>query len=469
MNKFFQTCKKNFYIYIAIFLLILFLIFSINKALFFGILFDSFLTAILFSSLYYFGVRDKKAYVLFLIVFLIHFSAVLFICYTGFRPASGGADYEGYNQNAIEMARRFSVGNFNLEGLYTNHYFPALIGVIYTITIPNMIVGQMFVAWLAAFSVLMAYLIMIEIGGSKISAFLIGLIISAYPSYLYFGSLLLKDNVVIPLVLSGLLLSIKIFKKFNIFKFLIFFALLTGAMHLRFYIGFALMGSFIICWFLLSNFDIKKKIVYGIFIILFLGFSPQLLGYGYYGTKPLKVYLNKDVITKYREVVYAPNSNIRQEVSSQQEDSSQPNSQNAKISQVAVEEKASSGSSFVVEAGFENPFKFIKNYFLSFVYSLFGPFPWQLSQKRHILFLADTIPWYIFFVIIIYGIYKNFKIYKYALPLVGFSLMALGALSLYINNFGIISRIRMPIFISLLCVMVLSFDILFKNKKLFFK
>ena len=48
--------------------------------------------------------------------------------------------------------------------------------------------------------------------------------------------------------------------------------------------------------------------------------------------------------------------------------------------------------------------------------------------------------------------------YKFCLLLILFSAMAFGALSILINNFGIIARIRMPMYIVLLCVMALSFE-----------
>jgi len=39
-----------------------------------------------------------------------------------------------------------------------------------------------------------------------------------------------------------------------------------------------------------------------------------------------------------------------------------------------------------------------------------------------------------------------------------FGILALGALSLYINNYGIITRIRIPIFICFIAVMFISFN-----------
>jgi hypothetical protein len=345
------------------------------------------------------------------------------------------------------------------------------------VSLPKMIVGQLFVAWLAALAVLFLYYIIVEVGGSRASAFIIGFMVNGYASYLYYGSLLLKDTVVIPLALLGLLIIIKIVKRFSWLSFLLFFATVTALIHFRFYIGFALLFSFIFSWFVLSAFNVKKRMIYGIFMIFVLGFSPVLIGYGYYGVLPLKVYINKEVITKYREVVYAPDASPKAPIKEQLTvpASNAPSISEAKPTTIItppevkkpeppatpVEEKNSSGSSFIINPGFDNPFTFVRNYFLAFIYSLLGPFPWQLRFKRHLFFLLETIPWYLFVSYAIYIAYKYLRQhgitsclirYKFTLPVLLFSAMSLGALSLYISNFGIISRIRMPVFISLLCL-----------------
>lgn len=472
--------KKKSILCAGIALLLLTAVISIfDAAIAVGFLFVCLLTAITFFILFKLGVSDETICALFLITFFIHLAAVLFIYLLNFHPFGGGEDFEFYNQTAIEIAQRLGRGNFSLQGVSLIHYFPVLIGIVYAITLPQMIVGQLFTVWLAAFSIMLLYLLIIEIGGSKKAGFLIGLIASFYPSYLYFGSLLLKDTVVIPLVLGGILLSVKIVKNFTIPKFILFFIVLTGAIHLRFYVGFALLFSFIISWFLISNFELKKRIVYGIVMVILLGFSPFLLNYGYYGMKPLLGYINPRTITTYREVVYAPPPPPAEAVvvapaSSTPEIPSIPTNPAKPENKPANHEPAKSvsdgkegyGSSFIIKAGFENPFTFVTNYIASFVCSLLGPFPWQLRFKRHLFFLLETVPWYFCFCFIIYGAYKfiknnNFsqflKHYQFTLPIILFCAMALGALSLYINNYGIIVRIRMPMFLGLLSVMSLSF------------
>lgn len=434
---------------IILFILIaLGLISFLDKALAVGLLLVLFLCLITFLILLKIGIKDKELYLIFLIALLIHLAAALFIYYTEFQPFGGGADYDGYNKTAIEIAQRFKQGNFSLQGLHFKHYFALVIGIIYTLALPEMIVGQLFTVWLTAISVLFAYLIIREINGSKKWAFLIGLIVCIYPSYLYFGSLLLKDTLVVPLVLSALFLFIKMLKNFSWKNFLIFYIILTCSIHFRFYIGYALLFSFIFCWFLVSTLNLKKRVIYGIVIVFLLGFSSQVLGYGYYGAKTLKTYLKPETIIIYREVVYAPSAS-------------------ATSSSASSTASSGIGSSFVVKTGFEKPSNFVINYSKSFIYSLLGPFPWQIRYQRQLFALLETIPWYFLLFILVFGIVgsvkrkgilKTIKHYQFAIPLLMFAIISLGALSLFITNFGIITRIRIPSFIALLCLMPISFN-----------
>lgn len=479
--------KKNLIIAIVVLLIVVFsIIFHFDRALFLGLLLIIFLSVTVFFILYKLKLVSKALCSLFLIALFIHLGVILLFHYTHFQPFGAG-DFVGYQQTAEQVAQRIHQGVYSLKGLDIPHYYPVLIGIIYALTMPEMIIGQLFSVWLAVCSVLLTYLIVLEIGGSKKSAFLVGMIVSVYPSFIYFGSLLLKDTVILPLVLLGILLSTKMLKNFDALKFLAFFIVLTCAIHIRFYIGFALMFSFILCWFLISNFKMDERFIYGLTFIFLLGFSPQLLGYGYYGAVPLGGYLNKETITTYREVVYAPSPSIapvaNNESSCENCLAANPAPANPAPNNVSVNnpnpcaqcaqtedsaEDSGVGSSFVVKAGFDSTFSFVKNYFESFIYAFLGPFPWQLKYKRHLFFLLETIPWYSLICFIAYGIYKSLKMsgrvqtfnhYRFAILPLFFSIMALGALSLFINNFGIIVRIRMPVFIVILCFIGLDKNI----------
>jgi hypothetical protein len=445
-------------------------IYFFDRALFLGLLMVVLLSALTFFIFYKLKLANKDLYLLFSIVLSIHLAMALIIYYANFQPFGGG-DFILYQQIAEQVSERIHQGIFSLDGINYLHYYPVLIGIIYSFTMPKMIIGQLLSVWLAAFSVLLIYLITIEIGGSKKTAFLVGLMAAAYPSYIYFGSLMLKDTVVMPLVLLGILVSIKMLKNFSALKFLAFFVILTCTIHLRFYVGFALMFSFIICWFLISNLKMTERAVYGLAFVFLLGTSPQILGYGYYGSTPLIGYLNKETITAYREVVYAPAPEPAKEdpakvvvVAVNEQNSPTSPSDTDKLHEES-ETLSGVGSSFVVKAGFESPFSFVKNYLESFINAFLGPFPWQLRYKRHLFFLLETIPWYFFLCIVLLGAYKSIMKHgflemlysrRFILPLLLFAAMAIGALSLFINNFGIIVRIRMPVLILFFSLIILN-------------
>ncbi len=449
-------------------------------------LFFSFLLLLLLSSATVFvisktSIKSKAIYTVFFIALVIHIGFVLFIYYTGFKPFGGGGDFSLYNQIAIEIAHRFSHGNFSLQGLYTEHFFPILIGMLYMVTFPSMIVGQFFTVWLAAVSILLVYLVVLEIGGTKKIAFLTGFIVTFYPSYLYFGSVLLKDTLIIPLVLAGMLLILKMLKNFSWVTFLLFFIILTGLINLRFYIGYALMFAFIFSWPLASLFGIKKRMVYWLLVIFFLGFSSQVLGDGYYGFNNFKKFLNPKQITYFREVVYAnppstltvPTTVSIVKPSIPQPSVPLPSAPTPKPSVPLPpipppESNNGNGSTFTLETGFGGGITtFLKNYSQSFMYSLLGPFPWQFRNQRQVVGLAETIPWYMLILISIYGSVRFIRRkgmptfltwHKFTFPVLIFSVLALGALSLFINNYGIIARIRIPMFICFICVMCMSFN-----------
>ena len=419
-----------------------------------GIILIGFLSLITFLILSKTKIKSKALYAFLLIVLLIHFGAVLFIHYAHFQPFGRGssgygdynADYIEYNVIAQQLATRIHQGNFSLQELKTVNDYPAIVGYIYALTLPEMLIGQLFAVWSAAISVLLVYLIVLEIGGTEKQALLIGLITAIYPSHLFYGSLLLKDTLVIPLVLAGLLLTIKLIKNFSLRNFLILYIVLAGATHFRFYVGYALIATFIISWFLLSKMDFKKRILYGIIFIVFLGFIPQFAaGQGYYGINSVKTYLNPNTVNFYRQVAYTP-----------------PTTPPSAAAPVATPPSAAApvatpspttgiDSSFATE---NSPLGYIK----SFVYVSLGPFPWQIKNLRQSFILLETIPWYFLLFFIIKGIIMALQRKRIALPLLIFSIILLGTLAIFITNFGIVTRIRIPAFISLLCIASLGFN-----------
>jgi len=299
--------------------------------------------------------------------------------------------------------------------------------------------------------------------------------VAIYPSYVFFGSLLLKDGLVVSLVLTGLFLTLKLIKNFFWRNFLIFYIVLGAVIHFRFYVGYALLFTFILCWLLLCKLNLKKKLIYGIIIIFLLGFLPQFLGHDYYGSKTIKGYLNPKTITFYREIVYpAPLPSLvveapeTQAPETQDAETQAPEASAIKtcVKKIVLKvfpniEKAQNtahSSSVEVKTETENPPNFLINWSKSFVYVLLGPLPWQIQNYQQLFVLLEIIPWYFLLFFVAKGIFVALKRERIALPLLVFSIISLGVLALFISNFGIITRIRMPSFIALLCLIPLGFE-----------
>jgi len=436
----------------------------IDKALSMGVIFVFFLASVsLFIINRFRGEKQRRILsALFLIVFSLQIMAVLFFYYTGFQPFSGGyGDYVFYDELAQEIVGRVHQGNFSLQDLYIPNYYPAIIGYIYIFTIPSMLMGQLLNAWLIALITVFIYLITREIGRSEKEGFLMGLIASIYPSLVFFGNLMLKDALAALLCMVGLLLTLKIVKGFSWSKFLVFYIILTALIHFRFYVGFALMFGFIISWFLVSALGFKKRVIYGVILLFLLGFSPWFLNLGYYGFKNLGSFLNVEKITFYREKVYAPSvqsPQIQSQPTTPQLDAPQADTLQPDVSQPAVTRIDRGGSSIVIKTGFENPLIFLRNTALSFACAFLGPFPWQIKRLKHLLVLPELIAWYFLLFFVIKGTIKSIKEqYRVILPVFIFSILIFGTLALFITNFGIITRIRIPAFLSLLCLFPLGF------------
>jgi hypothetical protein len=396
----------------------------------------------------------RKLMLLLLIGLVIHGSMITVIAVTGFRPTSGGADYEGYQAMATEIAWNVWSGNFSLDGVRGGHDFTLIIGGGYALFSPHPAVGAVLVLGLFIVALASVFLLVLELGGSPRIAFIAGLIVCLYPSYLYFGSLLLKDTLIIPLALIALLLCVKICKSFSWPKFLVFFLVLASVIHLRFYIGYAIMFAFLICWFLVAERYKKHLFWQGFLVAALLGCAPMLATfnyYDYYGAGTLWQFATPQQVTLYREVSYNPDA-------PNNESSMPAPGQQIPVNTVG-QVPSGFGSSFVVETGLSGgPVNFVTNSLITFFYGWLGPFPWQLRYLHQYVVFLEVVPWYALLAVFFWGmVYRmrrqNLKILwrekKYtAIPIL-FAGLAMAALTLFINNYGIILRIRIPMVIAI--------------------
>ncbi|MBI2013519.1 MAG: hypothetical protein HYS87_01700 [Candidatus Colwellbacteria bacterium] len=410
-----------------------------------GLFFILILSVIFAFVLWKFGIRDKRVYIFFAFTLLIHISAVLFIDLTDFQPFSGGGgDYNSYHKAAESISRDIRQWNAfperdELGGV--SHYYPVIIGYVYFLTVPSMVVGQLFNAWIASIAVILLYFIVLEVTQSPKWAFSIGLGANFYPSFLFYSSLLLKDVFVIVFALASVLLILHLLKRFSWRLFALFYVSIILLTHFRFYEGFIMLVAFVVSWFLLSREPIKARFTNGVVLLVLLGFIPQMFGMGYYGLATLQHYANPVIVDYYQDIAYtgkdvAP-APVTQEPVSQDQITQEP------VIQTGF------ASTTDVKVDFSSPKAFLTSFPKALTFVSIGPFPWQFKEARHYFALLETIPWTALSVLILLGIVYAIKQRHPVLSITFFSLGLFLMLMIYISNFGITMRIRIPVFLLL--------------------
>ncbi len=105
-----------------------------------------------------------------------------------------------------------------------------------------------------------------------------------------------------------------------------------------------------------------------------------------------------------------------------------------------------------LKVGTDSPLSFIRNSAKAFAFVVIGPFPWQFSLPRQAATLVETVPWLVLLPFILRGIWVKFREDRRS-PSLALALFALGMfvmLALFINNFGITMRMRIPAVLALL-------------------
>ncbi|OGN14809.1 MAG: hypothetical protein A3B99_01300 [Candidatus Yanofskybacteria bacterium RIFCSPHIGHO2_02_FULL_44_12b] len=421
------------------------------------------------------GFKEKELYILFSIVLFIYFVSAVFIHYTQFYPFGGGdIDERVYHAAAVAIADDLRHGDFSIASMQyqlakedVSHWFPVLAGFVYAATLSDVFIGTMLSVWFVGFSAILLYLLTRELGSSRKWAFFAGFIGSILPTFLYFGSLLLRESIVVVLFLLALLFLVKIVKKFSWPKFLAVYVALGLLISLRFYVGFAILYAFalLLPWLGIPNGSQKFRVAFAIFIVL--GFLPWILGYGYYGVSYAKNFLEPRQIVAYREFtgdqyIRLPSQatpQIEQETPSSSQATPQIEQETPSSSSVGSEQKKyDQGSLVIVKPDFRNPVVFAKTYLISFSYVLLGPFPWQIRYTRQLFALTESIPWLIAFFFIVKGMVRQRRNYRLFLPIILASVILIGGIALLINNYGTFMRIRIPAFLALLSLLPFAFQ-----------
>jgi hypothetical protein len=285
-----------------------------------------------------------------------------------------------------------------------------LIASIYLITGKNLLAGQAFCAVIGAATAPLVFFCSRRIYNNfkvaKIAAFSVAI----FPSFIIWSSQLMKDGLVIFLLVSTMILTMRLSEEFHPVTLVLLITSLFGVLSLRFYIFYmvlvAVVGSFVV-GLSKSNTSILFRLV----LTAVLGVALTYFGPGERMSAQLTTFGNLERMQMSRsDLAKRANSGFNEETD---------------ISTVE-------GALAAIPIGFS--------------YLMLAPFPWQAENLRQAITIPEVIIWWMFIPFILFGLGYTIKHRsRAALPILIFSLLLTIAYSLFQGNVGTAYRQRTQI------------------------
>ena len=364
---------------------------------------------------------------IFLITLFIHGCAVLMFNFVHIGILNTTGDNTLYKSLAEQISQLMHAGTYHLGDVYKYHWYPLFVGIIFYITGPSMLIGSFGNALIAVGTAVVLYKLFKEYSVSEKISFWGALIITnVYASFLYHSSILLKESWIVFLLVVVIYLSRRISQgKGNRIALVSIMAVAWILLrNLRFFIGFSAIALFFTEWFLNANNSLKKKIGYGILMLILANIITHFLsGDGLLRAPSIISLFNRGYISQIRD----------------------------------ASELAFSASHIRI---FDMTGHILWGQVIkAFGVAMFGPFPGQLSTSRYMITLVDTLFVYGATGIVIWGILKDKLVsWKKYFPIIIAITILVISITIGTDNIGanIRQRISPVILISMLAVITYS-------------
>lgn len=390
----------------------------------------------------------RKGVQVFFLTLIIHVLFVIVFHFVSIHFLNNTSDNISYHNYATQITELLKQGTYNLGDVYSRHWYPLFISLIYFIVGPSMMIGSLVNAVITAGSALFFFYILKEKGVSEKVSFWSSLIVmNLYASFMYHSSLLLKESWIIFLVLGILYTGVQIGRR-NANRW-IWFALFLGMFillrNLRFFIGFAAAAGFFAEWILNADVSIRKKILQG--IVMFLGVSMTA-----FLLTPASD--NENVLFKSESIFTYAHINNLERVRNYSELANSAHHIEIFTKKQTVTESDSLDSHEEIKTSLS-----IKGLIHATINTLLGPFPWQLSPVFYMAALPDILFIYVIIAIITIATFKYFFILiKRVLPWLVSAMTILGGVAVGADNAGAIIRQRVSLVILLGLVAAVCID-----------
>jgi hypothetical protein len=281
-----------------------------------------------------------------------------------------------------------------------------LVGLLYSMTGPNILAAQFFCCVIGAATAPMLYGCALKIFANRQVARISALVIAVFPASVIWSSQPLKDGLIVFLLVLTMTLVLKLQEEFSYPVLLLLLFALFGITALRFYlfyvIAVAVVGSFVV-----GSSTNQQSMIKRIVVCLVLGFGLAFAA-GENITEGLERYGNLEQIQRNREWhVKSAESGYGAE----------------------LDVSTAEGAAVALPVGF--------------AYLMFAPFPWQAANFRQAIALPETLLWTASMPFLFIGLAYTFKHrLRNAIAVILFTALLTLALSITQGNVGTAYRMR---------------------------
>lgn len=339
---------------------------------------------------------------------LIHFYS-LALGYGGYYPLPSGADDTTY----YPLAQRIYAG---LDVPFVSNDYPYALAIYFHLTGgPDLFMGKLLNVFAGAVAVGFGVLLVQELtregftrAQRKRAIRWAGLLLTFYPSLLWYSTQLVKDPLIVVFGMGTLYFQLRLLRQVRPGLVLGWLVCFAGVFPFRPYAAIAIAFSLL---FYILRFKLKWLVP----ALVTVAVLPYLLGKGWFGFSSLQnVLTSTGTLSSFRENFYS-----------------------------------TGGSSVGIAINYNNPFLFVLTYSYSFATAMFGPFPWQLRSAGQAVALPEAIGMWFLFPMWLRGVWelrhkgKLSPSARRKMLLLLFSLILIGAIAIFSDNIGANTRLRL--------------------------
>lgn len=305
-----------------------------------------------------------------------------------------------------------------------------LVAGIYYLTGRNILAAQSLCAVFGAATSPMIYFCASRMFSNKRVARISAISVAVFPSFIIWSSQLMKDGLIIFLLVLAMTMVLTLQEKFNYAALLLLVFAMFGIFSLRFYIFYmvvlAVGGSFV-----MGVTESAQSMARRAAVLILLGIGLTYLG-----------------VIRNASLDFERFGSLEQIQTSRQD----------------LAESAESG--FGEDIDVSTPAGAISALPIGFLYLMFAPFPWEMSNFRQAITLPEVLVWWSLMPFLVAGIvYTVRHRLRKSVPVLVFSLMLVLAYSIFQGNVGTAYRQRTQIQVFLFIFIAVGITLYLEGKE----